>query len=132
MKKLLAISIVTALSGIGMAHAQPADAEHAARSSKARTEQHDASAHGRGHDRKAKFDKLDTNGDGAVSRNEMLEKASARFEKKQAKRAAEGREEVKPTTEDRTARLNRRFDKLDTDQSGTLTREERLLAPNLP
>jgi EF-hand domain pair/EF hand len=86
MKKIIAISLLTALSGIAVASAQPGEAREARRDGRhgARAAQH--------------FQKLDTNGDKVVSRDELL------------------------------SRITERFDRADADKNGTVTPEERKLA----
>ncbi len=110
MRKAIAISILTALSGIAVASAQPNERPI-----------HEQSCHGGG-GRMHKFEKLDSNSDGRVTRDEMLSRATERFDKVDANR------DGSVTTEERKAlhqkHAEERFTKMDKNNDGALSADE--------
>jgi hypothetical protein len=134
MKKIIAISLLTALSGIAVASAQPGEAREPRQEGKrgARAAQH--------------FQKLDTNGDKVVSRAELLSRITERFdgadinkdgtvtpeERKLGKQKwaeerfskADANKDGALSSEELPGRLAKKLQKLDANQDGKLTREE--------
>jgi Ca2+-binding EF-hand superfamily protein len=132
MKKAIVISILTALSGVAIAAAQPTDKP--------------AHEGGCGKGRMHKFEKLDKNADGKVTRDEMLSGITTHFdqadsdkngtlseaeqkaahEKHAAERFAKGDKNSDGvlTQDELPARFAERAMKLDANKDGKLTREE--------
>jgi Ca2+-binding EF-hand superfamily protein len=110
MKKLITISILTALAGVTVASAQP-DAGAAAKGS--------CGEHGFG---MHKFEKLDSNSDGKVTRDEMLSRATEHFDK------ADANKDGKVTPDERKAAFQKfgeeRFTAQDKNKDGALSQDE--------
>jgi Ca2+-binding EF-hand superfamily protein len=132
MKKAIVISILTALSGVAIAAAQPTDKP--------------AHEGGCGKGRVHHFEKLDKNADGKVTRDEMLSGITAHFDQAdtnkdgtlsdaEQKAAHEKRSAERFSKEDKNgdgvltqdelpAHFGERLMKLDANKDGKLTREE--------
>jgi Ca2+-binding EF-hand superfamily protein len=111
MKKLITISILTALAGVAVASAQP-DAGAG----------HHGDCGGRGGFGMHKLEKLDQNQDGKVTRAEMLSRATERFDK------ADANKDGKVTPEERQASFQQfaeqRFVEQDKNKDGALSADE--------
>ena len=119
MNKAIAISILTALSGVAIATAQPIDArapEGALRL--------DKPAHGGdcGRGGMHKIEKLDTNKDGKVSRDEMLSGATTRFDQADSNKDGALSDAEKKAAHDKHAQ--ERFTNKDKNNDGVLTKDE--------
>ena len=111
MKKLITISILTALAGVAVASAQ-ADAGAANK----------GECGGRGGFAMHRFENLDQNKDGKVTRAEMLSRATERFDK------ADTNKDGKVTPEERKASFQQfaeqRFAEQDKNKDGALSADE--------
>jgi Ca2+-binding EF-hand superfamily protein len=111
MKKLITISILTALAGVAVASAQP-DAGAARK----------GECGGRGGFGMHKLEKLDQNKDGEVTRDEMLTRATEHFDQ------ADANKDGKVTPEERRATFQKfaeqRFAEQDKNKDGALSADE--------
>ena len=111
MKKLITISILTALAGVAVASAQP-DAGAA----------HEGSCGMRGGFGMHKFENLDQNKDGRVTRAEMLAGATERFDK------ADANKDGSVSSDERKAAFQKfgeqRFAEQDKNKDGALSADE--------
>jgi hypothetical protein len=134
MKKIITISLLTALSGIAVASAQPSGAREPRQEGQcgARAAQH--------------FQKLDTNGDKVVSRDELLSRITERFDRADVNKdgtvtpeerkvatqkwaeerfsKADANKDGALSADELPVRFAKKLQKLDANQDGKLTREE--------
>lgn len=77
MKRMIAISMVCALAGVGVALAQ----EHGQRGQRGEDECEHAAGHGRGHGPRHMLKKMDANNDGRITRDEFNTATQERFKR---------------------------------------------------